>query len=487
MESDLLAALGIEALGGAAAAALLVVLVVVLALWLRQAGNLREQVAALREEAAALRPTAESAARLEALLAEARRELEAERGRNIRLEQRIEGEEKAHAARLEELRGLKKEVEDRFSALAGDVLASSTKSFLDIATERFEQHRIKAENDLKARETAVRELVKPLGEGLAKFDARINEIEKARNDAYGAIRQQVVHLSQGQEALGAETRKLVQALRAPKTRGRWGEMQLRQVFEMAGMAEEVDFTLEHSVEGDGGRLRPDAIVRIPGGKNIVVDAKTPLEAYLDAIDCTDPDERTVQIKRHAAQLRQHVRNLASKSYQDAIATTPDFVVMFIPGETFVSAAAEVDPGLLEFAFSNKVLIATPTTLMALIKAIAYGWQQEKMAKNAAEVQKAAKELYERLSVFAGHLQTVGRALGRSVESYNRAVGSLEARVLPTARRFEAMGVVPAGSDIESPGLVESDAREMTALEFTARAGDAADPGTGPPGTGPGDG
>mgnify|MGYP003361934132 CR=1 FL=1 len=368
-----------------------------------------------------------------------------------------------HAARLEELRGMKTEIEDRFAALASGVLEKNSESFLKLASERFKSHELTASEDLEKRKTAIENLVKPLNEKLTVFDTRIKEIEKARNDAYGAIREQVRQLAEGQASLGTETRKLVQALRAPKTRGRWGEMQLRQVFDMAGMAENVDYTLEHHMDTDDGARRPDAIVKIPGGKSIVIDAKTPLEAYLDALECETPEQQQHHLARHAAQVRQHVKLLSSKAYQDQIPTTPDFVVMFIPGETFVSAAVEADAALIEYAFERKVLIATPTTLMALVKAIAYGWQQEKMAENAVEVQKVAKELYDRLNTFGGHLDAVGKGLNRSVEHYNKAVASMESRVLPSARKFEAMGVVTQGSEIETPALVEGRGRGFAAV------------------------
>ncbi|MDK3016780.1 DNA recombination protein RmuC [Pseudodonghicola flavimaris] len=368
-----------------------------------------------------------------------------------------------HEARLEELRGMKKEMEDRFSTLAAGVLRQNSESFLKLASERFKSHEVTASEDLEKRKLAIENLVKPLNERLTVFDTRIKEIEKARGEAYGAIQQQVRLLAEGQQALGTETRKLVQALRAPKTRGRWGEMQLRQVFDMAGMAEHVDYTLEHHMQTDDGARRPDAIVQIPGGKSIVVDAKTPLEAYLDALESETPELQQSNLARHARHVRDHVKLLSSKAYQDQIPTTPDFVVMFIPGETFVAAAVESDPELIEFAFERKVLIATPTTLMALVKAIAYGWQQEKMAENALEVQKVAKDLYDRLNTFGSHLDAVGKALNRSVDHYNKAVGSLETRVLPSARKFEAMGVVTQGSEIESPTLVESQTRSLSSL------------------------
>ncbi len=369
-----------------------------------------------------------------------------------------------HEARLEELRQMNQQMEHKFASLASGVLKQNSESFLNLVSERFQSHSKTAEQDLAKRHQAIESLVKPLDEKLGQFGDRIKEIEQARNEAYGAIKEQVKTLADGQAALGGETRRLVQALRAPKTRGRWGEMQMRQVFEMAGMSEHVDYELEKSVETDAGQRRPDAVVRLPGGRSIIVDAKTPLEAYLDAIEAETPQEQETHLKRHAQHVRTHVKQLSGKTYQSAFAETPDFVVMFIPGETFVSAAADVDAGLIEYAFEHKVLIATPTTLMALVKSIAYGWQQEKMAKNAIEVQKTAKELYDRLNVFSRNLASVGKSLSASVNHYNKAVGSLESRVLPSARRFEAMGVVASQDELEDPGAVEVEPRQMALLE-----------------------
>jgi len=381
------------------------------------------------------------------------------------LEAELKATKAAHEARLEELRGMKQELEDRFAKLASGVLETNSQKFLGLVSERFEKHKADADQSLAKRQEAIQNLVKPLDEKLGKFDTRIQEIEKHRQEAYGAIQMQVKTLHESQQMLGQETRKLVQALRRPKSRGRWGEVQLRQVFEMAGMAEHVDFELEKHMDTDDGARRPDAVVHIPGGRSIVVDAKTPLEAYLDAIETENPDEQAAHLERHAKHIRTHVRQLAGKDYQKNLPEAPDFVVMFIPSESFVAAAAEADPGLIEYAFENKVLIASPTTLMALVKAIAYGWQQEKMAKNVIEIQKLATEIYERLVTFGGHLEKVGRGLGQSVSAYNSAVASLEGRVLPSARKFEALGVVSEQKDIAAPPSLETDPRQLAAPEF----------------------
>ncbi|KFE34046.1 DNA recombination protein RmuC [Thioclava atlantica] len=433
---------------------------------LAEAAPYREEAQNLREALAASEAAAERLHEVEEELSRARSQRDAEYRARVEKSEELNSLRREHQARLEELRGMKKEIEDRFSSVASGVLQKNSETFLSLVSERFKAHEKTAQEELERRREAIEHLVKPLNLKLNEFGEQIQLIEKARNEAYGAIHSQVRSLAEGQAHLGQETRKLVQALRAPKTRGRWGEMQLRQVFEMAGMSENVDFHLEHHMTTDEGARRPDAIVHIPGGKSIVIDAKTPLEAYLDALEAETPEQQTAALARHAQHVRQHVKTLASKSYQAQLAETPDFVVMFIPGETFVAAAAEADPGLIEYAFQNKVLIASPTTLMALVKAIAYGWQQEKMAKNAVEVQKTAHELYERLKTFGGHMDSVGRALTRSVESYNKAVGSLESRVLPSARKFEAMGVVADEGKLDTPSLVDSHPRALSAPALT---------------------
>jgi len=433
---------------------------------LRQARRELADAETLRRQNAVLESRAEALPKLEQAITEAREERDTLLGALNQAEARLQTVETTHAARLDELRGLNEALQARFKTLANEVLEGNSKAFLDRVTERFTTHSETARAELDARQKAIDGMVKPLTERLGAFDTILREMEKHRTDAYGAIREQVEQLKLGQSQLSGETRKLVQALRAPKTRGRWGEMQLRQVFELSGMAEHVDFETEISHRTDDGLQRPDAIVRMPGGRSLVIDAKTSLDGYLDALEAETPEIRDVAIKRHARQIGDHVRMLSSKKYHELLVGTPDFVVMFIPGDVFLSAAVESDPSLLERAMQARVVIATPSTLIALLRTIAFGWQQEAIAENAVAIHKEAKDLYGRLAVFAGNLQKVGVALNRSVESYNRAMGSLEARVLPSARKLEAMQVVQSPSaDLQEAPRVEAVPRLLTAPEL----------------------
>lgn len=433
---------------------------------LRQVARKLAEADGLRQQLASAEARVERLAKLEVDMETLRDDRDRLAGALTAADARLETVEASHAARLEELRGLNEALQSRFKNLANEVLEGNSKAFLDRVTERFATHSETAAKELEARRQAIETLVKPLGERLGAFDTKLTEIEKNRTDAYGAIRTQVEELKLGQSALTGETRKLVQALRAPKTRGRWGEMQLRQVFELAGMSEHVDFETEVSHRTEDGLRRPDAIVRMPGARSLIVDAKTPLDAYLDALESETPDAREAAIKRHAAQVREHVRMLSSKRYHDLLGGTPDFVVMFIPGETFLSAAAEVDPELMQRAMEARVVIATPSTLIALLRTIAFGWQQEAIAENAVTIHREAKELYDRLAVFAGHLERVGGALTRSVDSYNKAMGSLEVRVLPSARKLEEMQVVQSPADsLQGAGRVEAAPRSLSAPEL----------------------
>ena len=370
-------------------------------------------------------------------------------------------EVKSKAATEEENeRRVEKLLEDRFRALAAGALEDNGARFLELVSERFERHRESAGADLEARRKAIETLVKPLGENLGAFQRHLGEIEKAREGAYRAVAEQM-------RALNSETGRLARALRQPTTRGRWGEYQLRNVFELVGMSEHVDFVEQPTAAGEDGALRPDAVVRLPGGKHIVVDAKTPLEAYLDAVEADDEETRTRRFADHARHVRGHVRALASKAYWSALDETPDFVVMFIPGEAFYAAAVENDPALFDAAVRDRVLICTPTTFVALVKAVAHGWRERKLAENAEAVAALARDLFKRIKTFGGHMDKLGRALRQGVESYNRSVGALEARVLPTARKFESLGVAPAGADIPRVEPLEIEPRDLQAPELTA--------------------
>ena len=382
-----------------------------------------------------------------------------------------EAEQKSHAARVEELEKMGAEIERKFAVLASDVLGKNSESFLKLVTERFEKHKELAGKDLQERQKAIETLVKPIGESLASFENRVNEIEKAREGAYHAITEQVKNLAEGQTGLRSETGRLVQALRQPKTRGRWGEYQLRNVLEMAGMTEHVDFVEEKTFDGQDGRLRPDVIVRLPGGKSIIVDAKTPLEAYLAAAETDDEESRLRLMKDHAGHVRRHIKSLASKEYWKSLPVTPDFVVMFVPGEAFFAAAIESDPNLFEQAIRDRVLISTPTTFIALVKAIAYGWQQQNLAENTQVVASLARELYDRIKVFGKHMDELGQSLRQAVDRYNRGVGSLEGRILPTARKFETLGVASSDSSITVVDQIDLDARELQATELISSTSD----------------
>ena len=392
------------------------------------------------------------------------------RSRADRAEAGLDAERRAQAVRLEEIEKARGESETRFTALAAEVLGKNSESFLRLVSERFQSHKVEADKDLKAREEAIATLVKPIREELKKVEDRAQELEKSREGAYQKIHEQVKHLAEGQVRLHTETGRLVQALRQPGTRGRWGEYQLRNVLEMAGMTKHVDFVEQQTQQGSDGALRPDVILRLPGGKSIVIDAKTPLEAYLNAVEAEDEAKRAEHVSAHVRHLRGHMRALASKEYWQALTNeTPDFVVMFVPGEAFVSVAMERDPGLFEDAVANRVLISTPTTLIALVKAVAYGWQQEKLTENARDIAAAGRELYDRVKTFGSHMERVSRSLRQTMEHFNRSVGSLEGRVLPSARRLEALGAAPEGEELTAPPPVETEPRGLQAAELVGPA------------------
>jgi len=375
-----------------------------------------------------------------------------------RLESALDSERKASTEKIELVTRASEELRNAFKAMASDALKSNNSSFLVIAEETLKRFQSQARGDLEARQKAVAEMVAPVRDSLNKVDAQIQQLEVARSDAYGELRAQVQSLITTQRELQSETGNLVRALRTPNVRGRWGEIQLRRVVEIAGMLSYCDFAEQESVTTESGRLRPDLVVKLPGGKHVVVDAKTPLQAFLDAFETTDEDARRGCLANHARQVRDHMNTLSGKKYWEQFEATPEFVVMFLPGETFFSAALEQDSGLIEHGVLNRVIPASPTTLIALLKAINFGWNQEKLARNAQQISALGKELHDRLRLLAGHITSVGTGLDRAVESYNKAVGSLESRVLVSARKFAELGA-----------SVADDIPELEPIETTARA------------------
>ena len=350
-------------------------------------------------------------------------------------------------------------LEKTFGMLANDALKSSNQSFLQLAQETLKQFHIEAKGELGQKEKAVENLVKPIHEALAKTEQQIREIEKERKQAYGSLHKHLEHMSLTQQQLHDETRNLVQALRRPEVRGQWGELTLKRLAELAGMVEHCDFFEQESINTKEGKLRPDMVVRMPGSREIIVDAKTPLDAYLNAIEANQDDVRQKFLEQHTRNVRERVRELASKGYWDHLANTPDFVVLFIPGDQFLSAALDIDHQLLENALQQRVILATPTSLVALLRAVAYGWRQEKLAENADNIRIAGEDLYKRLSVFTEHLAKVGRGLDNAVGGFNKAVGSFSSKVLPGAKKLTEMGI-SKNKELTDVEQIEKAARQI---------------------------
>jgi DNA recombination protein RmuC len=340
-----------------------------------------------------------------------------------------------------------------------DALNQSRAAFLDQAQATFGQFRESALKEFAAKESTFEQLVSPIRDSLSKFEIQVREIEQKRGEAYSGLSEQFASFKEGQALLRGETERLVTALRAPSVRGRWGEFQLRRVVEMAGMIQHCDFLEQSTIQGEEGRLRPDLVVKLPGGKTVVVDAKVPLSAYLDARDARDENARREFIQQHAKQVRKHVSELSDKSYSDQLPSSPDFVVMYVPIESAFADAVQADPSLLDDAVAGQVIPAGPMTLLSLLKGAAYGWRQERIAKNAEQISELGKDLYNRISTMAEHLSAVGEALGKSTLAYNKAVGSMESRVLVQARRFKDLGAAP-GEDIPEIETVSHVPRQL---------------------------
>jgi DNA recombination protein RmuC len=381
-----------------------------------------------------------------------------------RLEAELAAERKASGEKFVLLQDAESKLREAFSALSSDALRQNNASFLDLARTSLSEFQQTARLDLEGRHKALENLVHPLKESLAKVDGKLQEVEQNRVGTEAALTEQLRFLNKAQHSLQIETGRLVQALRSPNVRGQWGELQLRRVVEAAGMLEYCDFDLKESVDADGIRLTPDMIVRLPGGRNVVVDAKVPASAYLDAIESEDEAARAVKLRDHARQVRDHVVRLANKTYWQHFQPAPDLVIMFVPGETLLSVAMQSDPELLEFSLRRNVMLASPLTLMALLRAVAFGWQQEKIARNAQEISDLGRQLYDRIRVMAEHFEEVARGLTRSVDAYNRAVGSLESRVLVTARRLKDKGI-PAAEDLPDLEVIDHTARAIGAPEL----------------------
>ena len=362
------------------------------------------------------------------------------REQTIELETRLQLQQQHAEQARQNMEDLRQQFSDTFAALSSEALQKNNAEFLRLAKENFSRHQSEAEARLTAKETSFSNLIKPIKETLDKTDDQLRKLEKDRRETYGSISQYLDNMAKAQAGLQTETRNLVQALRRPEVRGQWGELTLKRLVELAGLVEYCDFFEQVHSQHEDGTSRPDMVIRMPDQRDIVVDAKTPLDAYLSATEQATEEERVNQLRRHARQVRERVKELAKKAYWAQFKQAPDFVVLFIPGDQFLSAALEYDPQLLEDALRQKVILATPTSLVALLRAVAFGWRQLAVAENAERIRELGEDFYKRLSVFVDHLDKMGVSLGRSVDAYNKAVGSLERQLMPSARKFEAMGI-----------------------------------------------
>jgi DNA recombination protein RmuC len=424
-----------------------------------QSATLQERLTARANKIAELESRATES---EAALALVRGEFAQAQKALVELDTRMTEERKSAAEKQALLEASREALVNQFKAISGDVLKSNNAAFLELAHSTLAKFQEGAKNDLEKRQTAIDQLVNPVRETLQKFDVKIGEIEKSRIEAYGGLTQQVRGLADAQVSLQREASNLVKALGTPRVRGRWGELQLRRVVELAGMLEHCDFVEQAHVATEDGALRPDVVVKLPGNKCLVIDAKTPMEAYLQALEAPSEPERRAKLAEHARNIREHMKLLGMKSYWKQFQPAPEFVVLFIPGESFFSAALEFEPDLIDRQIDeNHVIPASPTTLIALLRAASYGWRQESLAENAQKISNLGRELYERISTMTDHFGRIGASLKGAVENYNKTVASMEGRVLVSARKLKELKVSDASVEIEGPIPVEVMPRALT--------------------------
>ena len=399
--------------------------------------------------------------------------LETLTGERAALGAQLESERASSAEKLAVVADAQRQLKDTFEALSGEALRRSQESFLQLAQERLGQYQQASSSDLEARQQAITELLKPVRESLERVDTQLVRVDRERVGSYESVAQQLKGLSDTHDRLRRETDSLVRALRSPNVRGRWGEVQLRRVVELAGMIDYCDFTEKESATTDeGARLTPDLIIRLPGGTTIVVDSKVPIDAYLQSVDAPDEPAREAKLRDHARQVREHVKALGKKRYWEQFRPTPEFVVMFMPGEALLSGALQYDTELIEIAATQRVIPASPLTLIAVLRAVAYGWQQNRLVENAEQLSQLGKEMYDRLCTMADNLAGLGTNLRQAVESYNRTIGTIESRVLVTARRFRDMGV-STPDELEEVKTVQVAVRDARAPELTGLFDDEA--------------
>ena len=379
---------------------------------------------------------------------------------NSELSIRLESEIQTLEQSTRQFNDQREQLTEKFESLSNKVLKQNSEDFLKLAKENLNQYQQQAKNELDKKETSFNEMVKPIRDTIEKTRTQLQEMEKDRKEAHGSLSQHLENMAASQNILNAETRNLVQAFRRPEVRGRWGEMTLKRLAELAGLVEHCDFSEQTTVHDEEGTIhRPDMIVRLPAGREIIVDSKTPLDAYLDAIEATTDTEKEIALQRHLKHVKQRVKELASKAYWHQFDQSPDFVVLFIPGDQFLNAALDLDRSLIEDALQNKVIIATPTSFVALLRAVAFGWRQESLAENAEQIKKLGEEMYGRMATFTESLSKVGKSLDQSVGHYNKAVASLTTRVMPNARKFKELGIATK-KELISPEPIEKTSRNI---------------------------